>query len=179
MDNLPLYQSILHMNDPVRAGGYGGVVSDEQDRLTVSVELVDHVEHFLAGARIEVARRFVGEDHQRIGGERTGDGNSLLLAAGKLAGAVMQPVAQTDQFRQVDAMVLERPHVLALIDQRHLDILEDRKLGDEMVGLKNEPYLAPARLGQFVVRHPRNDSAAEEVAAGAGAIQASEQSEHR
>src|SRR6185436_19305407 len=108
---------------------------------------------------------------------RTGDGNPLLLAAGKLAGTVMKPVAQADHLRQTRAILLERAHVLALVDQWDLDVLDDGELGDEIVGLENETDLSSARFGQFVIRHPRHIGAAQEVVSGGRAIETPEQIE--
>ena len=51
-------------------------------------------QHLGAGARVEVAGRLVGEDDLGSAGERPGDGDPLLLAAGELARPVVQPVAQ-------------------------------------------------------------------------------------
>ncbi len=50
-------------------------------------ELAEELEDHLAGVRVEVAGRFVGEDDLGIVDQRAGDGDALLLAAGKLAWA--------------------------------------------------------------------------------------------
>ena len=71
------------------------VVRDHHDRLA---ELVDRLaqqrQHLLAGARVEVAGRLVGEQDGRARDERAGDGDALLLAAGELGRAVRAPVAR-------------------------------------------------------------------------------------
>jgi hypothetical protein len=56
------------------------------------------VDDLLAGGGIEIAGRLVGEDQfgTRRGGAR--DGNTLLLAAGKLGGVVPGAVAEADSF---------------------------------------------------------------------------------
>ena len=55
--------------------------------------------------RVERAGRLVAEDDLRVGRQSAGDGDALLLAAGKLAGVVVLPVRQADDFEQlVDAL---------------------------------------------------------------------------
>ena len=51
------------------------------------------IHDLLAGGLIEVAGRLVGHQDGWIGRERAGERNALLLAAGKLRGIMMQPVA--------------------------------------------------------------------------------------
>ena len=63
------------------------------------LSVVNQFQHLLAGAGIEVAGGFVGQDHERIVDQRAGDGHALLLAAGELVGPVVQAVAQPDRVR--------------------------------------------------------------------------------
>ena len=62
-------------------GGDLGVVGDEDDRPAAGVELAEDGQDVGAGAAVEVAGRLVGEDERRLGDERAGDGDALLLAA--------------------------------------------------------------------------------------------------
>ena len=70
-------------------GDRGGarLVRDHHDRLA---ELLDRVAQELedlgAGRRVEVAGGLVGEHDVRLGDERSGDRDALLLAAGELGG---------------------------------------------------------------------------------------------
>src|SRR6201996_5656501 len=50
------------------------------------------VEHPTSGARIEIAGGLVGQKDARTVGQRAGDGDALLLAAGKLRRPVRQPL---------------------------------------------------------------------------------------
>ena len=72
-------------------------MGDHHDRLA---ELVDGRAHeredLAAGAAVEVAGRLVGEDQLRLRRQRPGDGDALLLAAGELARAVLEAVAEAD-----------------------------------------------------------------------------------
>ena len=53
-------------------------------------------EHVGGGRGVEVAGGFVGQDQRRLGDQRPGDGDPLLLAAGQLAGPVLDPVGEAD-----------------------------------------------------------------------------------
>ena len=52
------------------------------------------------GRLVEVAGRLVGQQQVGLGDQGPGDGRPLHLAAGQLARAVLQPMAQADQFQQ-------------------------------------------------------------------------------
>ena len=73
-------------------------------RMTVmplsSIQLAEELDDFLARAGVEVARRLVAHQDRRVVDQRPGDGDALLLAAGKLARMVVQPVAQADAAEQ-------------------------------------------------------------------------------
>jgi hypothetical protein len=57
--------------------------------------------HFDLRSRIEVARRFVGEDDGRVVYQRAGNSDALLLAARELAWDVIHPI--TNPTRSSDA----------------------------------------------------------------------------
>ena len=46
--------------------------------------------------RVEIAGRFVGQHQFGLVDQGAGDGDALLLAAGKLAGMMAEPVAEAD-----------------------------------------------------------------------------------
>ena len=60
----------------------------------------EEVEHFRGTGGIQVAGGFVGEDHIGIGDDGAGDGDALLLAAGKLAGEVVEAIVQADELER-------------------------------------------------------------------------------
>ena len=45
---------------------------------------------------VQIAGGFVSQHNQRVGDERTGDGDTLLLTAGKLIWLVVLPIAQAN-----------------------------------------------------------------------------------
>src|SRR6185295_17015421 len=80
---------------------HGHVVRDDDDRRAeAGVQVADQRENLLAGARVEVAGRFVGEQDRRIDRQRARDRDALPLAAGELVGQMMQAVFELDQREQ-------------------------------------------------------------------------------
>jgi hypothetical protein len=88
VDDFAVDDAVLHVDDALGALGYVVGMGDEDNRFAGGMETVHEVEHFGAGLRVEVSRRLVAEDHERVVYERAGDGDALLLAAGELLGAV-------------------------------------------------------------------------------------------
>src|SRR5437868_155632 len=80
-------------------GGDGGFVGDQDDgHGVVGVEAVEDGHHLGAAGGVEVAGGFVGQQDLGVADESSGDGHSLLFAAGHLGGAVVEAVAESDCF---------------------------------------------------------------------------------
>ena len=69
--------------------GFGGALPDLQQQLL----------HLFAGEGVEGAERFVHQQHARIGGERTGQADTLLLATGQLPDP---PIFETGKVHQCE-----------------------------------------------------------------------------
>ena len=95
--------AVAHADDAPGPGGDVVFVRDHDDRLAGLVELGQQLHDLVAGLRVEVAGRLVGQDDVRVVDQDAGDGHALLLAAGELHRPVVEPVAQADQLGQVDA----------------------------------------------------------------------------
>ena len=65
------------------------------------MELAEQVHHGLTALRVQISSRLVGEEEHRLASHRTGDGDALLLAAGKLAGEVLRAMRHPDAFERV------------------------------------------------------------------------------
>src|SRR4051794_41765791 len=68
-------------------------------------ELLDRVaeqgKDVLAGVRVEVAGRLVGEQHRRLRDQGAGDRDALLLPARELRGAVLAAAVDPDRLEQL------------------------------------------------------------------------------
>ena len=107
------------------------------------------VHHLLAGRGVQVAGGLVGKEQARPVDEGAGDRDSLLLAAGELAGVVPQPVSEAHrgQLRPgpVEGVGLARE----LAGRGH--VLESGHGGDEMEGLEDDPDVAAPKPRERVL----------------------------
>ena len=142
--------SVAEEHDPVGVRGGDRIVGDHDDRLLVLVDGVAHeVEDLGAGVRVEVSGRLVGEDDLGLARQGAGHRDPLLLPAGELARAVLQPVVETD--RRDDLVDPRLVAGLAAEHQREEDVLPGVERGDQVVRLEDEADLGPAQLGQVLV----------------------------
>src|ERR1039458_626703 len=77
--NLPVRQfhHPLRMRRNIRV-----VRSNDQRGLFFDAEILEQLDDFTTGVRIEIAGRFIGQEQFRLVDERAGDGHALLFAAG-------------------------------------------------------------------------------------------------
>src|SRR5690349_1524686 len=109
--------------------------------------------------------------------ERAGDGDTLLLAAGKLRRAVLLALGQPDQRqRLMRAPLALRPRRLGQ-PQRHLDILTRRQRWHEVRRLEDEAQLAAAHLGALALVEVGEIAAEERDLPAGGVVQAGDQVE--
>ena len=59
------------------------------------------LEDAAGGVRVEVAGGLVGEQQARRIGDRAGDGDALLLAAGEFAGAMIEALAEAEEGQEL------------------------------------------------------------------------------
>ena len=114
--------------------GLVDVVGDEDDRLAeVALQPQELVLQLLAHHRVDGAERLVHEHDRRVGRERPGDADALLLAAGELGGVALGE-------RRVEADPLEQLHgpgarsrLSAMPSSRGhgRDVVEDRAVREE------------------------------------------------
>ena len=126
-----------------------------------AVDPLEQIHDVLAGLRIQVSGRLVGQQHQRPVDERAGDGDALLLTAGQLGGQSVGLAGQPHHLQHVGHHPVD--HVGALAD--HLEgeghVLEHRLLLQQAEVLEHAAdHLTQAgdvAAGQLVdveLRHP-------------------------
>ena len=77
------------------------LVGDEQDgQAELAVDAREQVEDRAGGFRVERGGRLVGEQHLGLGGERAGDADALLLAAGEFGRVAVALVGEADEVEQ-------------------------------------------------------------------------------
>ena len=108
------------------------------------MQLAQQLHDRFAALRIEIARRLVGEQNDRLARDRARHGDALLLSARELARQMFRPMRHAHAFERLgDALAaLGRPH--AAIGERQLDVLEHGEIADQIEALEDEPDLAIA-----------------------------------
>ena len=148
-----------------------GVVGDHHDGLAQLAHAhPQERQHLGAGAGVQVAGRLVGEDHLRPAHQRPRAGHALLLAAGELAGPVLEPLAEVQDLDHLVPPLLRR--LPAGQVQRQQDVLLGGQRGQQVEGLEDEADPAAAQQGQGLVVQLGQLHPADLHRAGRGGVQA-------
>ena len=156
------------------------VVRDEYDRAPLGVQTLEQRQNLERGPRIEVAGRFVGQNHHRIVNERPRDRHALLLSAGHLVRAVVDAVRQSYLFQGFG-----RPFAplagryVRIVEQREFDVLERRGFGQQIVRLEHESDFAVAERRAVVAPHLADRDAVEPVFARGRRVEAAQNVQQR
>src|SRR2546423_15207923 len=145
--------------------GKTGVVRDHADGRAAVVHLLEERNAGLAVTRIEVARRFGGEQDRRLARESARDRDTLLLTAGELTRKMLPAMAHADALQRFEheTLALARGH--AAISERQLNVLVNGEIADQVKALENESDLAVADARPFREREVRHFRALERIAA--------------
>ena len=71
-------------------------MGDDDDGLTVSLQLSEEIEHDVARGTVEVPGGLVGQHEGRLPDDGPSHGNTLLLSTGQRARSMSAPMRQTD-----------------------------------------------------------------------------------
>ena len=126
------------------------IMGDEDDGDTLAVEVLEQGQDLQRGAAVEGTGRLVGEQEAGLVDERAGDGDALLLAAGKLHGAVMGSFGQAHAAQRGERPLAPNLAVGPGIDHRQLDIGARIDARQQVELLEDEAQLAVAQLGEAV-----------------------------
>src|SRR5204863_130037 len=81
------------------------IVRDHADRRAAAMQLAEQIHHRFAAARVEVSRRLVRQQDQRLAGDRARHSDALLLTAGQLTRKMLRAVRHPDALeRRLDAL---------------------------------------------------------------------------
>jgi hypothetical protein len=138
---------------------------DDRDAL-LAVEAAEQLHDFVAALAVKVAGRLVSKQHQRVGDDGAGDGNTLLLAAGKLGRGVVFPSIEADFGQCGTSSGVTGFHRFATIEQRQFDILLRRSAREQVEALKDKTEAIAAQQGALVAVEPLNVDAAKAIFAG-------------
>lgn len=100
------------------------------------------------GLDIEIAGGFIGNQHGGRGGKRARYGNALLLAAGELAGIVVETLAKADGLKFLPRDIEGIADVCEF--QRNRDVFQRSHIGDQVEGLKDDADVLAAEIGERI-----------------------------
>ena len=143
------------------------------------MQVADQREDLVAGARVEVAGRLVGEQDRRIDRQRARDRDALALAARQLVGQVLQAVAELDERQQLARALVDLSARPAAQVQRQADVLEARQRRQQVEELEDEADLVAPHARQLVVGQAGERFAVDADLAGRRAIEAADRVEQR
>jgi len=172
-------EAVLHTQDPRRAVRDALVVRDGHEREALGLQLLEQGEDVGARARVEVARRLVGEDHRRPRDEGAGDRDALALTAGELRRVVVRAVGEAHSGERLLGAL---DALLALhtgVDQRRRDVLERALAGHEVEALEDEADRAVAQQREPVVVERVGVDPGEEVLPARLAVEQAEDVQQR
>ena len=139
----------LHERDLVGDGhGFDLVVGDIEHRgAELFGQLADLAAHLFAQAGVEIAQRLVHQEQARIHGDGARQGDALLLPAAEQSRRAVGLFFQLNQperfFDPVGDFACAGS--VAILQPEERDILRDRKMGPDGIGLKNHAQLALLR----------------------------------
>ena len=137
----------MQPDDAVHLGREPLVVGGDQGGAAFAADQAQELgQHRVGGMLVEIAGRLVGEHQRRPVGERPGDGDALLLAAGKLGRPVVEPRAEPELAEQLLGAGAGGVGVGAVDDVRQHDVLARVEVGQQMVELVDEAERVAAQL---------------------------------
>src|SRR6266545_622509 len=142
--------ALLQMLDQMRLLRRPGIVRHHDDSLAEVLHQASHEGKYVLGRyAVEVTGWLIRHQNCRIGHHRPGDGDTLLLSAGKLGGIVVHPVGQIYYAQH-------RLHMLAPLSagesgqhQRQLHVLECGQYRQEIVELEDKADVGGPPLGKL------------------------------
>jgi hypothetical protein len=151
---------------------------DAQRVPPAAVQLFEQVHHAAGHLAVEVAGGLVGEQQARLAGQRPGDGHPLLLATRQLGRVMARPRRQADPGQRFGSTAPAFGRRQAAIAQRHLDVVDDVEVGDQVEGLEDEADLLVAQARALVVAQAAHVHAVKPIlATGEGFEQAGDREE--
>ena len=140
------------LHDALAALGDARVVGDDHDRLAARVHLVEDLQDLEARLGVEVAGRLVGQDQRRAVHDRARDGGALALAARQLGRPVLRALGEADLAQRLERALLALAAADPGVEQRQLDVAQQRGLRQQVEGLEDEADLLVADGGQLEAR---------------------------
>src|SRR6266542_3868763 len=133
--------AVVHVDQPRDRRADAGVVGHQHDRLPLDVvQLVEQLDDLVRHAAVEIAGRLVRPHDHRSGGQRPGDRDPLLLAAGQLVRPVPGAAAEPDTLQHLGRPLLRLACRRAGEQQGKLHVLGRGEDWDQVERLEDEAH---------------------------------------
>ena len=146
-------------------------MGDHDDGVSFLVQFLEKAEDLPAGAGVQGAGRFVREKDGGVPGQGSGDGNSLLLAAGKLVRPVLALVLKAHPLQLLHRPLPPLRRGDSRVEERQLHIFQDGKFRQEVILLENKADHPVAYVRQFVLSHIAHVLAPQQILPAGGDVQ--------
>jgi hypothetical protein len=93
-------------------------MSDDDQSVPLTMELVEQLENLIAGGGVEISRELVRKKYRRFGDEGARDRDALALAAGELIGAVTDSVTEIHALERAARPLAARGGGHTAVDER-------------------------------------------------------------
>jgi len=167
--------AVADVNYTMGVFGYVVFVGDQDNRVSLGVQLVHKGHYFITGLGIEIAGRLIGQDDGRTIYQGARDRDSLALAAGEFVGLVHHPGFEINFaqrfFGAANALFRRR----AVINQRKLDIVQSCRTSQQVERLEDEADLLVTDSCEFIIVKFTYQMSVEPVLATAWSVQTSDQ----
>jgi len=167
------YQAVLEMDHRPGEGGHVGFVRDHQDRdVLLRIQPRQELHDLHRAFAVEIAGRFVGEQHVGTRDQRAGDRDALLLATGEFGRGVVPPVREADGVEARHRRIPTRALFVAAVEQRQFDILQRGRAREQVEPLEHEAEIFPPEQRALVAVERLDVVAAEQEGAVARHVEA-------
>ena len=140
------------MDGAVGDGSQLLIVGDDDEGLVQLIaQFEEEVVQLYLIVRVETARRLIGEDHQGVVDQRTGDRHTLLLTTGELCRLVLPALGQSHHVEQLFRLLFRCgvTHVAYQRGDHH--VLQRGELGQQLMKLKDESDMLVAEVGELLL----------------------------
>lgn len=170
--------AVLDMKHPIGIGGVILIVCDHNQGLAVPLHRqLEQIDDIFTVFAVEISGRFVGKNNRRLGCERPPNRHTLLLPAGKLRRKMMLAVREAQNVHQ---LINIRPVRLFVIkEERQHHVFFHIQLGNQVICLKNEPDIPPAKNRKLLFLHGVNIPVVNHDLPGGGEVQRAKHVEQR
>ncbi len=126
-------------------------VGDENNRISLAMQILEQRHDFFAGLRVKVSRGLVCKNNRGGIDERSRDRNTLALAAGEFVRLVTHAARKIDALERFLGLLNALFRRRSVINQRQFDVVQRGGARQKIECLEHESNFLVADVGKLVV----------------------------